>query len=76
MLQTCIFSPKVFFRTSFRILKVSCASVAAVGLLLLNVGSEKLRLYGVSSIDIVFIHSFVKIAEMLQNFKHTDTGTP
>jgi hypothetical protein len=38
------FFPKVFFHTSFRILKVSGASVAAVGLLLLNVGSEKLRL--------------------------------
>jgi len=35
---------KVFFHTSFRILKVSGASVAAVGLLLFRVGSEKLRL--------------------------------
>lgn len=34
----------VFFHTSFGILKVSGASVAAVGLLLLHVGSEKLRL--------------------------------
>jgi hypothetical protein len=38
-----IFS-KVFFHTSFRILKVSGANVVAVGLLLLHVGSEKLRL--------------------------------
>jgi hypothetical protein len=38
-----IFS-KVFFHTSFHILKVSGASVAAAGLLLLRVSSEKLRL--------------------------------
>jgi hypothetical protein len=35
---------KVFFHASFRILKVSDASVAAVGLLFLHVGIDKLRL--------------------------------
>lgn len=50
-----IFPPKIFSHTSFRILKVSGASVAAaihvwasVGLLLLNAGSGNLRLDGYS----------------------------
>lgn len=48
-----IFPRKIFFHTSFRILKVSGANVAAamhvwasVDLLLLNAGSENLRLDG------------------------------